>query len=411
MAKANAFKRFSDYNSKMGLVDSARSFLASDFNKGLVVVLLILGAISYLMSPGEDGVTQESFIHFFFLPTCPHCQEQHHFNDMMEEKYDITIVEHDASKPGGALVFTKVCGQHNLKGQVPTTIVGDKVFVGYDEGIGRQIEEAIKECIKEGCVHDEDHVCTETETFIVALPILGETDLRGYSLPVLAILLGLIDGFNPCAMWVLVYLIAVVMNLKDKSKAWLMVATFVLASGVLYFLFMTAWLNAFLLLGYLKIVTILVGCVALGGGVLHLKEYIEKKGAIECKVGDPDDKKKTMNNLEELLHAPLTLPTVLGIIAIAFVVNSIEFACSAALPAIFTQVLALSNLSTWQYYAYIGLYDIFFMLDDLFIFSFAVLSINALSTNERYVKFSRILGGVLMLIIGIVLLFAPQLLK
>lgn len=395
----------------MDLVGSVKGFLSSDFNKVLVACLLILGGIAYGMSPAQPAVGDESFYHFFFMPTCPHCQEQHKFNDELEGRYGITIIEHDVTSSDGSELFNRVCGEYDLRGLVPTTIVGEKVFVGFNEDIGLKIEEAVKDCMGGECGTGVADVCGHKETFVVPLPMLGERDLREYSLPVLSIMIGLIDGFNPCAMWVLVYLIALVMELKDRRRAWLLVATFVSASGILYFLFMTAWLNAFLLIGYLKVVTIAIGLIALGGGVLHIKEYVEMKGSVECKVADAESKKKTMNQLHELVSAPLTIPTLFGIIALAFVVNSIEFACSAALPAIFTQILALSNLSFWMHYLYILLYDLFFMLDDVIIFSLAVFSINALATNEKYVKFTRVFGGVLMLVIGLVLLFAPQMLR
>jgi len=395
----------------MSLAQQVKDFLGVPFNRYLVVALLAVGAIAYTYTPAEPTADKESFIHFFYLPTCPHCSEQHSFNEYLENRYGIDIGKHDVSTPEEARHFTKVCSDYNLRGLVPTTIVGDHVFVGYDEEIGHKIEEAVKNCLEGECETQIEHTCTEKETYVVALPLLGETDLRAYSLPALAVMLGLIDGFNPCAMWVLVYLIALVMEVQSRRRIWFIVGTFVLASGILYFLFMTAWLNAFLLIGYLKIVTMLIGLVALGGGILHLKEYIEKKGAVECKVGDAEGRRNTMSRMDELVHSPMTIPTVVGIIALAFVVNSIEFACSAALPAIFTQILALSNLSAIQYYGYILLYDIFFMLDDFIIFSLAVISINAMATNERYIKISRVLGGVLMIGIGAILLFAPHILR
>ncbi len=218
------------------------------------------------------------------------------------------------------------------------------------------------------------------------------------------------DGFNPCAMWVLVYLIALVMELNDRKRIWLIVGSFVLASGVLYFLFMTAWLNAFLVLGFLRPVTITVGLFALGAGVLGLKEYFETKGALVCKVSGEDDKTKTMDKVRQLVSAPLTWATFAGIVALAFVVNSVEFVCSSAIPAVFTQVLALTNLEWWQHYAYIALYDLFFMLDDLIIFGLAAFAVSS-GVGEKYAKQCKLIGGIIMLVLGLLLLFAPHLLR
>jgi hypothetical protein len=83
----------------------------------------------------------------------------------------------------------------------------------------------------------------------------------------------------------------------------LIVGSFVLASGVLYFLFMTAWLNAFLYIGYLRPVTIVIGLVALGGGMLQVREVIQTKGAVVCKVTDEESRKKTMTRVQKIVSA------------------------------------------------------------------------------------------------------------
>ena len=203
----------------------------------------------------------------------------------------------------------------------------------------------------------------------VALPLFGAIRLADFSLPALAVLLGLADGFNPCAMWALVYLLSLLVSLRDRRKIWLLVGSFVLASGVLYFLFMTAWLNAFLLLGYLRPLTLVIGAGALAIGAMDLRAFVLTRGASVCAVGSPGLKKRTMGRMEQLVAAPLSVASFLGVVVLAFTVNAIEFACSAGLPAIFTHTLSLRQLPVPQYYGYILLYDFFFMLDDLLIFS------------------------------------------
>jgi hypothetical protein len=231
-------------------------------------------------------------------------------------------------------------------------------------------------------------------------------DVSKYSLPVLAIILGLIDGFNPCAMWVLVFLIGLILGLKEKKKLWILVGSFVFASGVLYFLFMTAWLNVFFLIGYVRPVLLAVGLFGIYVGISNLREFA--KGEITCPL--PSKRKlKLASELEKLVLSPLTWLTLGGIVILAFVVNAVEFACSSFIPVIFTQTLALHNLHSWAYYAYILLYDLFFMLDDLIIFSLAAFA--ALQAGPKYEKWARLIGGIVLLILGIMLVFTPHLLR
>ena len=135
----------------------------------------------------------------------------------------------------------------------------------------------------------------------------------------------------------------------------------------------------------------------------------QTKGALTCKVSVEEDKKKTMNQVEKLINSPLTIATLTGIVFLAFAVNSVEFACSAAIPAIFTQVLALSNISAIEHYVYILLYVLFFMLDDLIIFGLAAFAVNS-SFGDKYAKYCKLIGGIILIALGAILLFAPNLL-
>jgi putative Mn2+ efflux pump MntP len=117
-----------------------------------------------------------------------------------------------------------------------------------------------------------------------------------------------------------------------------------------------------------------------------------------------------MNKIDKIVSKPVTIGIVLSIIGLAFVVNSVEFACSAAIPAVFTQVLALSRISTFQHYLYIALYTFFFMLDDLIIFGMAAFAVGS-SLGDRYAKYTKMIGGIIMTVLGLIMLFAPQLLR
>ncbi|MCI0504128.1 thioredoxin [Candidatus Micrarchaeota archaeon] len=402
----------------MTIKDEVSGFIGSPFNRALLILLAVIGIallIQEYTAPAPPDYSGALIVHFFYSPTCPHCAAQEPFNEKLLSEYPgIVIVKHDVTIPSESRLLLIMAQNFSLGPEslgTPTTIFGSRIFVGFQsENItGAQMRDALDDCIENGCGGEPvSSVSSDFLTGGMDLPILGRTDISSMSLPVLAAVLGLVDGFNPCAMWVLVYLISLLMNFNDKRRLALIVGTFVLSSGVLYFLFMTAWLNAFLFLGYVRAVTILVGLVALGGGILSIREYFETKGAMVCKVTDLEGKKKISARVKELVTAPLSWMTFGGIVFLAFTINSIEFVCSSAIPAVFTQVLALNNLPTWQYYAYILLYDLFFMLDDLLIFGSALLIMS--NTGEKYARYCKIIGGAVMLLLGAVLLFAPHLL-
>jgi len=378
---------------------------ADNFNKGLIILLAILAIILFIRPDSErltgDG---ETIVEFFFLETCPHCHEQMKFNNKLVREYDIKIIYRDVANPANQNLMQRYAEQHNIsRPGTPFTVIGDQVNVGYDtdETTGEKLRAML----------ENETIQAKADINTIDVPFFGSINVLDYSLPVLSILLGFIDGFNPCAMWMLVYLISLVITLKSKKRMWLIVGTFVAAEGILYYLFMTAWLNAFLFIGFVKPVTILVGLFAVGFGIINVREFIKTRNEpLMCKVGDVKSKKKTMHRMEKIVHSPLTWATFGGIVVLAFIVNALEFVCSAGIPAIFTQVLAISDITTFQHYFYLFLYDIFYMLDDFIVFGLALFAMNT-SLGDKYAKYCKLIGGAILLILGFILAFMPQLLQ
>jgi len=385
------------------LANFLRNTFRDRFKRYLVISLIILGIVIGFTSQGTSSTGEGFEVHFFYLPSCSHCEEQEIFNRKLENAHSINITSHDATMPHGIALLSEMLEERGVEvePEFPITIFGNQVFGGWEseETTGKAIEEALQQCLSGECPPPTGEEPRNT----IVLPLIGEIVLADYSLPALAVILGVVDGFNPCAMWVLVYLISLVATLRDRKRIWLIVGSFVLASGILYFLFMTAWLNLFLFVGYIKAVTIVIGLIALGGGILQVREVIETKGAVVCEVTDEESRKKTMTKVQEIVSSPLTWGILVGIIVLAFTVNMVEFVCSAAIPAVFTRVLSLAGLTTLQYYGYILLYVLFFMLDDIVIFGTAAFAFTS-SLGNRYTKYSRPVGATIMIFLGLLLL-------
>jgi len=250
-----------------------------------------------------------------------------------------------------------------------------------------------------------DHQLEQT----ISLPVIGEKKVSSFSLPVLTFVVGFLDGFNPCAMWTLLFLISLLLGLEDKKRMWILGMAFIVASSFVYFLFMSAWLNLFLFIGFIGWVRILIGAVSLGAGGYYLYDYcVNKTGA--CKVDMGGKKQKVFAKLKEFTHKQSLFAALVGIVLLAFAVNLVELICSAGLPAVYTQVLSMSDLPTWEYYLYLIAYIVVFMLDDLFVFFVAMKTLHKVGVNTKYSRYSHLIGGILMLGIGLALWFKPELL-
>ena len=284
------------------------------------------------------------------------------------------------------------------------TFTSTKYFIGFNEQVAKEIESCIKECL----------LGEKPTSQKMKIPILGEVDLSRMSLPVLTITIGALDGLNPCAMWILLFLIALLINTRSRKRMWLIGGTFIAASGVVYYLILTAWLNLFLAISYVNLTRILIGIFALGIGIWQIKTFIGYRGV--CPVTDGSTKlgDRIRNGLrdraEKIALSPLTLAILGGVILLALGVNLVEFFCSAGLPAIYTRILTLSQISTLSYYLYLLLYTFIFMLDDLIVFSLAVITLSRIGFTEKYNYWATLIGGLLILVLGILLIFRPELL-
>jgi len=187
---------------------------------------------------------------------------------------------------------------------------------------------------------------------------------------------------------------------------WILGTAFIVASSAVYFFFMAAWLNLILFIGFLVWVRIAIGLVALFGGGYNLKEFFTNPQS-GCKVTGSEKRRKVFEKIRSITHEKSFYLALGGIIILAFAVNLVELICSAGIPAIYTQVLALSHLAKWQYYLYILLYIFFFMIDDLFVFFVAMITLQTTGITTKYTHWSHLIGGILMMIIGLLLIFKP----
>jgi cytochrome c biogenesis protein CcdA/glutaredoxin len=350
-------------------------------------------------------------MYFFYSTTCSHCHAESIFLTKLEPKYpslDIKMLAVDVS-PSNAKLMKEFMEAHNISSTagVPQTYIGDSVVIGYsdDETTGKLIEQRIQECLQIGC----NQTIVSTEEYIFEYPIIGRVDVRTLSLPFLSFLLGLLDGFNPCAMWVLIYLLTVLATTKDRKRMILIAGTFILASAFWYFLILSGWLKLWDIIGLTDVTRILIGIVAVAVGILNLKDYITLPKAV-CKVTDVASQSNIMKRVEEILKPSAVPATLLGIILLAFTVNTIEFACSAGFPTTFTRILALNQLPAIDYYLYILIYIFFYMLDDMIVFGMAVFTLSLTDFSSKYGKFSQFVSGIVLLLLGLLLVFMPSVL-
>ncbi|GAK60049.1 membrane protein, putative [Candidatus Vecturithrix granuli] len=247
---------------------------------------------------------------------------------------------------------------------------------------------------------------------VIEIPIIKKRvalNISQIGLPLFTLIIGGLDGFNPCAMWVLSFLLTLVIYAKSRTKILLIGGIFVIASGIIYFLFMTAWLNIFIFVGYVKWLRIAVGFVAIVMGIINCKDFFFFQKGVSLTIPE-SAKPKLYKRMRAVIHTSAIPGVILGTIVLAVTANLIELLCTAGFPAIYTNILTTQNLSVIQYYLYLVLYNVIYVIPLAVIVGIFAWKMGGRKVTEKEGRILKLVGGLLMLALGLILLIKPQLL-
>lgn len=397
--------------------------------KQLRKLLLLLTAIATLFTFTPRVHADEPIhVYFFYDRVCVHCQAEKIVLEEMETRFlNITVHYLEITQvPENNALFEQVKEAFDYNGLTPYTVIGGVALSGYNEQVKKNIEKLIVRYSRTDYVDvvakiiaNEPLLESDFDTLgfsagdTVYLPILGEVGIDSLSLGVAAVVIGIVDGFNPCAMWVLIFLITMLLQEKNRKRMWILGVTFLVASAAVYFLFMVAWLNVALSVVAIGWIRILIGILAFGFGTMNVVKFVKETRAkdVGCEVTTPTKRQRIMEKIRDIVAKKSLLPAMAGIIVLAASVNLIELACSAGLPLLYTQILAYNQLEYGVYLMYILIYILFFLLDDLIIFAIAMITFRLTGITNRYQKWSHLVGGTIMIAIAVLLVFFPNILS
>ena len=391
---------------------------------GSSLLVVALSGISNIpqLRPEETKADIEVFVR----QGCPHCEAAKEFIDKLKKNEpELQILYHDVAQDTQALSrLTNLAVQHGVKHLgVPTFYLKGELIVGFHspETTGKQLKDLLERppplpesgnsdgaCPPQSTTScDSPKVSRQVEPHTIHLPWLGSYSLQDIGLPLFTILLGLLDGFNPCAMWVLLFLLSLLATLRDRRKMFLIAGTFVVVSGLVYFTFMAAWLNLFLFIGVSRLTQIVLGSVAIIIGGINIKDFVAFRQGISLTI--PESAKPGLySKVRQVIQAENLAGALLGIVILAILVNFIELACTAGFPALYTEILTSRNFEWWQYYGYLAIYNMAYMADDALMVTIAVVTLSHRKLQEREGRWLKGISGLVMLGLGLTLLAVPE---
>jgi glutaredoxin len=361
-------------------------------------------------------------VHAFLHPRCPQCKRVRPVLKRMEELSNVEVTIHDVTREEDHEAFKRFRERYELEiSSYPTVFIGNRVMIG-QKAVFKNLKREIERCSTEGCpcpIETEQAIApyaprprdiTMGDNGRIDLPIFGTVDISGLSLPAFTVVIGGLDGFNPCAFFVLFVLLGMLVHARSRKRMLIVGGTFVFFSGAVYFMFMSAWLNLFLLIGTMAYVTIIAGIIALIIGAINVKDYfLFKKGA---SLSIPESAKpKLFDRMRKLIRADSLLSMLIGTVVLALVANTYELLCTAGFPMVFTRVITLSDLSGVERYLYLVLYNLVYVIPLLTIVLIFVVTLGARKLKESEGRMLKLVSGLMMLALGCVLLVKPEILN
>jgi thiol-disulfide isomerase/thioredoxin len=383
---------------------------------------------AFWYGPEPGAVT----LYYFYSPTCPHCQAAKPWLEQFAAETPwLTLKRYSVKddRDHARLYYNtaRTLGVEALS--TPGFVFCRQVVIGYDSAdtTGRQLADAIRACHERQLANPAPaagsgataggsatapvaSAAEEKAGTSVTLPFVGSIDAKALSLPVLTVVLAGMDAFNPCAFFVLLFLLSLLVHARSRTRMAIVGGTFVLFSGLVYFVFMAAWLNVFLIAGELRIITFIAGLVALVVAALNIKDYFWFKAGPSLSIPDAA-KPGLFKRMREVVTSGSMGPMLLGTVLLAIVANSYELLCTAGFPMVYTLTLTKAHdLSTWQYYAWLGVYNVIYVIPLLVIVTVFTMTMGARKLSEAEGRLLKLISGFMMLGFALVLLFTPALL-
>ena len=373
----------------------------------------------------EDGRVEQLY---FGTETCPFCQQMEVYLADLEEAFgpQLEVVAHEVAEAGAhARWEAELAARGHTASGVPTTVLGDLVWVGFNEQVSREITRAVNTlvtsdevtgqqapAVAEGEAAADATDVAEVSDTSITLPVFGEVDLAGRSAVGVTALIAFVDGFNPCSLWVLAVLLAMVLNVgASRGRVIAVGVTFLAVTGLIYGAFIVGVFTVVGLLANIAVIGFVVGAIALLFGVVNIKDYFAYKQGLSFTIPDRF-KPRIYRGGRAIRDEQRPLPAVLGTtVVLAAGVAVIELPCTMGFPVVWTGTLQTMGVTQGPTFAsLLALYLLIYVGLELVLFGVVVATMRISRFEEQHGRLLKLIGGSLMVVLGVAMVWFRHLL-
>ena len=385
--------------------------------------------------PESKEVSKNIVLYLFWGKGCPHCAEEKIFLQNMKTTYPGLVIKDFEvwyNKKNASILSRMVTAYGIKTSGVPVTFIDRAAFIGFSHQTREEIQGSLRKCSLIDCVDPSliasgkipahvlknspatggktDELACKQNTNAVYIPWLGNLDASEMSLPVITLIIAGLDSFNPCAFFVLFSLLGLLIHAQSRTKMFIIGSIFVFFSGLIYFLFMAAWLNLFLFMGQVEIITLIAGSIAIFFALINIKDFFMFKKGLSLSIPD-GAKPKLFDRMRKLLKSSSFVSILIGTAVLAVAANSYELLCTAGFPMVFARILTLNKLTSLSYYLYLVLYNLIYIVPLAVIVVIFTITLGKRQLTEWQGRILKLVSGTMMLALGGALILDPAILS
>lgn len=377
----------------------ARTLLA-----GLLLFALVSPIAAADASQSETSDPPPPLV-LFWGDGCPHCEAEWQFLSGLGSEYpELEIIGYEVwhSEANRGLMIEILAERGEDPSGVPTTLFGDDMWVGFSDSVARQIEAAVR-----AAFGDAD---APLAAEVIDLPLFGERDVGSTSLFVSTLLIAFVDGFNPCSLWALSILLALVLRTGSRRRVIAVGTTFLVVTAGLYALYIVGLYSVLELAAHATWIRATMAAIALTFGLINVKDFFAFKRGPSLTISDRA-KPKLYQRMRTVADDKPIQTVLAGTVVLATGVSLLETPCTAGYPLLWTDLVTRQGVATSTAVALFGVYMVVFLLDEFAVFGTAVVAMRAAKLEERHGRALKLVSGTLMIVLAAVLILAPDLMQ
>jgi cytochrome c biogenesis protein CcdA len=372
--------------------------------------------------PADEG--EAPTLVLYWGEGCANCEAEKEFLAEFRQSHpDLRVQRYEVSRDSANRErFERHLARLDLEASaVPTTVLGQRVWIGFSEPIeadlranlrralaGEQVPAGVYGQAAPGtCTTD---ACALEPESAIDVPVVGRVDLGSHSLVVSTLLIGFVDGINPCSLWVISILLAIVIRTGSRRRVLAIGSVFLLVTATMYALFMAGVYGALSVISHLGAIQAVVAVAAGIVGVVSVKDYFFYKEGLSFTIPDRS-KPGIYARMRRVAGERALVPALAATAVLAVGVSLLETPCTAGFPVIWTGLLDANDVPLTGAVLLFVLYMIPFLLDELVIFTAAVVTMRTTKLQERHGRVLKLVAGTTMLALAGAMLLAPEVME